>query len=109
MKGVRYVPSVSRTLRDQPPRDVAIRRLAEGQHGVVSLPQLQSCGLSPSAVRERVTAGRLTHVHRGVYTVGHGRLTKRRHWMAAVLAYRASRDGPWSASHGGTSSETPRR
>jgi hypothetical protein len=90
MEGVRHVPSVSRTLRDQPPRDVEIRRVAERQHGVVSLPQLQSCGLSPSAVRQRVAAGRLTNVHRGVYAVGHGRLTKHGLWMAAVLAYRAN-------------------
>jgi hypothetical protein len=61
--------------------------LAERQHGVVSLTQLQSCGLSPSAVRERVAAGRLTRLHRAVYAVGHARLTKRGHWMAAVLAY----------------------
>jgi hypothetical protein len=66
---------------------VSIGRLAERQHGVVSLTQLQSCGLSPSAVRERVAAGRLTRLHRAVYAVGHGRLTKRGHWMAAVLAY----------------------
>ena len=61
--------------------------MAERQHGVVSLTQLQSCGLSPSAVRERVAAGRLTRLHRAVYAVGHARLTKRGHWMAAVLAY----------------------
>jgi predicted transcriptional regulator of viral defense system len=61
--------------------------LAERQHGVVSLPQLQFLGLTPSAVRERVAAGRLTRIHRGVYAVGHGRLTQRGRWMAAVLAY----------------------
>jgi len=67
--------------------DVRISRLAERQHGVVSLPQLQLLGLSARAVRDRVAAGRLTRVHRAVYGVGHGRLTKRGHWMAAVLAY----------------------
>jgi predicted transcriptional regulator of viral defense system len=71
----------------EPPRDVEIARLAERQHGVVSLPQLQFLGLSARAVRDRVAAGRLTRIHRGVYAVGHGRLTKRGHWMAAVLAY----------------------
>lgn len=64
-----------------------IGRLAERQHNVISLPQLQLCGLSPSAVRQRVATGRLTRIHRGVYAVGHGRLTKRGRWMAAVLAY----------------------
>jgi predicted transcriptional regulator of viral defense system/very-short-patch-repair endonuclease len=87
MKEVRHVPSLCRTLRDEPPRDVKIGRLAERQHGVVSLAQLQSCGLSSSGVRQRVAAGRLTRIHRGVYAVGHGRLTMHGHWMAAVLAY----------------------
>jgi hypothetical protein len=87
MKGVREVASVSRTLRDEPPRDAQIGRLAERQHGVVSLPQLQLHGLSPSAVRQRVATGRLTRIHRAVYAVGHGRLTQHGHWMAAVLAY----------------------
>jgi hypothetical protein len=54
---------------------------------VVSLAQLQSCGLSSSGVRQRVAAGRLTRIHRGVYAVGHGRLTMHGRWMAAVLAY----------------------
>jgi Protein of unknown function (DUF559)/Transcriptional regulator, AbiEi antitoxin len=87
MKGVREVASVSRTFRDEPPRDAQIGRLAERQHGVVSLPQLQLHGLSPSAVRQRVATGRLTRIHRAVYAVGHGRLTQHGHWMAAVLAY----------------------
>jgi Protein of unknown function (DUF559) len=34
-----------------------------------------------------VAAGRLTRIHRGVYAVGHARLTERGRWMAAVLAY----------------------
>ena len=64
-----------------------IARLAERQHGVVSLTQLQLLGLSRSAVARRARAGRLTRLHRAVYAVGHGRLTKRGYWMAAVLAY----------------------
>jgi very-short-patch-repair endonuclease len=54
---------------------------------VVSLSQLQLCGLSPSGVRQRVAAGRLTRIQRGVYAVGHARLTGHGRWMAAVLAY----------------------
>jgi very-short-patch-repair endonuclease len=87
MKGVREVTAICSPQGDGPPRDVAIRVLAETQHGVVSLPQLQSFGLSARAVRDRVAAGRLTRIHRGVYAFGHGRLTGHRHWMAAVLAY----------------------
>jgi predicted transcriptional regulator of viral defense system len=65
---------------------VAIGRLAERQHGVVSLAQLQFFGLSASGVRQRVAAGRLTRIHRGVYAVGHGRLTSDGRRMAAALA-----------------------
>jgi predicted transcriptional regulator of viral defense system len=66
---------------------VAIARLAERQHGVVSLAQLQLLGLSKAAVSKRSQSGRLTRIHRGVYAVGHARLTGRGRWMAAVLAY----------------------
>jgi hypothetical protein len=87
MKGVREVAAICPPQSDEPPLDVLIARLAERQHGVVSLPQLQSLGLSARAVRDRVAAGRLTRIHRGVYAVGHSRLTQRGHWIAAVLAY----------------------
>jgi Transcriptional regulator, AbiEi antitoxin/Protein of unknown function (DUF559) len=66
---------------------VRIGRLAERQHGVVCLAQLRFFGLSDRTVRSRVAAGRLTRIHRGVYAFGHGRLTVRGHWMAAVLAF----------------------
>jgi len=56
------------------------------QHGVISLRQLQSLGLSASAVRTRVTAGRMHRVHAGVFAVGHASLTRRGRYAAAVLA-----------------------
>jgi very-short-patch-repair endonuclease len=87
MEGVQHVPSVYRTLRDQPPRDRLVAGLAEGQHTVISLNQLKALGLTASAVRSRVGSGRLHPIHRGVYAVGHARLTKHGYWMAAVLAY----------------------
>jgi hypothetical protein len=87
MKGVQQVAAICRPEVVEPPLDVLISRLAERQHGVVSLPQLQSLGLSARAVRHRVAAGRLTRIHRGVYAVGHARLTLRGYWMAAVLAF----------------------
>jgi very-short-patch-repair endonuclease len=66
---------------------VEIGRLAERQHGLVSVAQLQSLGLGRAAVSKRTQYGRLTRIHRGVYAVGHRRLTMHGHWMAAVLAY----------------------
>ena len=54
---------------------------------MVSLGQLRLAGLTTSAVRKRVTAGRLHRIHRGVYAVGHSRLTSHGRTMAAVLAY----------------------
>jgi predicted transcriptional regulator of viral defense system len=86
-KGVQHVSSLYGTPCDGPPLDARIARLAERQHGVVSLAQLQFAGLTASAVRNRVAAGRLTRIHRAVYAVGHARLTGHGRSMAAVLAY----------------------
>jgi very-short-patch-repair endonuclease len=71
----------------EPPPDLAIARLAEAQHTVVSLTQLRAVGLGRAAVAKRAASGRLHRIHQGVYAVGHGRLTREGHWMAAVLAY----------------------
>jgi hypothetical protein len=72
--------------RVEPPIDAAIAALAGGQHGVVGLRQLCDLGLSASGVRKRVARGNLHRIHRGVYAVGHQKLTGHGHWMAAVLA-----------------------
>jgi len=56
------------------------------QHGVVSLGQLEACGLRPGAARARVRAGRLHRVHRGVFAPGHGRLLPEGSVAAALLA-----------------------
>ncbi len=66
--------------------DARIAAVAARQHGVVSIAQLRECGLSPTAVRERLRAGRLHRMHRGVYAVGHVAPSNERRWMAAVLA-----------------------
>jgi Transcriptional regulator, AbiEi antitoxin/REase_MTES_1575 len=63
-----------------------LARLAERQHGVVSVTQLRELDLSPSAIRDRAAAGRLHRLHRGVYAVGHPLLSSHGRWMAAVLA-----------------------
>jgi hypothetical protein len=66
--------------------DAEIAALAERQHGVVALRQLVELGLSARAVSHRAARGRLHRIHRGVYAVGHSKLTGYGHWMAAVLA-----------------------
>jgi predicted transcriptional regulator of viral defense system len=68
------------------PVDVEIAALAVRQHGVVGLSQLRELGLSARAVQRRATCGRLHRIRRGVYAVGHSKLTGYVHWMAAVLA-----------------------
>jgi very-short-patch-repair endonuclease len=68
------------------PVDVEIADLAVRQHGAVALRQLIALGLSRQAVAKRVAAGRLHPVYRGVYAVGHRRLTRNGRFMAAVLA-----------------------
>jgi predicted transcriptional regulator of viral defense system len=73
-------------LTDPTPIDVDIATLASRQHGVVALYQLNRLGLTKNAVGERVKAGRLHPIHRGVYAVGHRVLTREGRWMAAVLA-----------------------
>lgn len=63
-----------------------IAKLAAAQHGVVSHEQTAAAGLGRGALEHRVRQGRLHRVHRGVYAVGHPRLTREGRWMAAVLA-----------------------
>ncbi len=65
---------------------MALARLAAGQHSVVSVGQLAELGIGRSAVSRRVASGRLHRKHRGVYAVGHPRLTREGRFMAAVLA-----------------------
>jgi very-short-patch-repair endonuclease len=66
--------------------DMAMARLAERQHGVVSRAQLLLIGLGQPAIDHRVAKGRLHRVHRGVYRVGHTAPVPLAREMAAVLA-----------------------
>jgi hypothetical protein len=63
-----------------------IRRLAEGQHGVVARRQLLEQGLSAELIKGRLTGGMLIPVHVGVFALGHLRIGREGRWMAAVLA-----------------------
>lgn len=73
---LRATPAVSRT----------VLALAAAQHGVVARRQLIACGVSETMLRDRLASGLLIPLHRGVYAVGHRRLRREGHWLAAVLA-----------------------
>jgi hypothetical protein len=60
--------------------------IATQQHGVASIRQLEQLGFGHTTVEREVAAGRLHRLHRGVYAVGHRRLTWHGHCLAAVLA-----------------------
>jgi very-short-patch-repair endonuclease len=66
--------------------DRRIARLAEKQHGIVGRRQLELLGLGRGAIEARLQRGHLHSVHLGVYAVGHGLITRKGRWMAAVLA-----------------------
>jgi very-short-patch-repair endonuclease len=66
--------------------DAKVAGIAARQHGVVSIAQLRWAGLAETSVRRRVAAGLLHRIHRGVYAVGHRKLSRKGKWMAAVLA-----------------------
>ncbi len=67
-------------------REREIARLAGAQHGVVGRRQLAALGFSARAIDRRLEHGRLHPLHRGVYTVGHRRVSARGRWIAGVLA-----------------------
>ena len=67
--------------------DEAIVALGVAQHCVFGLDQLYALGLSMSAVHKRKARSRLHRIHQSVYSlVPRELLTRRGHWMAAVLA-----------------------
>jgi Transcriptional regulator, AbiEi antitoxin len=64
-----------------------LAKLAEQQHGVVSIRQLERVlGYSRKAVQRDVASGRLHSLHRGVYAVGHRLVPAHGRCLAAVLA-----------------------
>jgi hypothetical protein len=60
--------------------------LAAGQHGALSVAELRLCGLSDDAIQVRADRGWLHRHHRGVYAVGHPRLTLCGRFVAAIKA-----------------------
>ena len=73
-------------MRDKPRTHHKLARLAARQHGVVSTRQLHELGYSRNTIARYVATGRLHRVHRGVYAVGHGALSKEGKCLAAVLS-----------------------
>ncbi len=86
MEGLGSKRRQSGRFEPHPPLEQQIAEFATGQHNLVALRQLRGLGLSDSAIRSRVTAGRLHRVHPGVYAVGHPNLTQSGRWKAAELA-----------------------
>jgi len=68
------------------PIDGLLVRLAERQYGVVARRQLTAAGVGRGAIENRLRRGLLIPLHRGVYAVGHDRLTRDGRWMGGVLA-----------------------
>ncbi len=66
--------------------DTTVGALTAQQWGVVARGQLLDAGLSRKIVASRVRSGRLLPLHPGVYAVGHAKLRREGHWLAAVLA-----------------------
>jgi hypothetical protein len=66
--------------------DQRIAEIAALQHGVITNAQLLGAGVYSSGISNRLSAGRLHRIHRGVYAVGHSNLATGGRWMAAVLA-----------------------
>lgn len=58
--------------------------MAAVERGVLSLEELRACGMDNQAVSVRVRNGQLHRIHRGVYAVGHARLTVDSAFAAAV-------------------------
>jgi very-short-patch-repair endonuclease len=69
-----------------PSKNARVADLAARQWGVVDLDDLRSCGLSFDEVKARVRNRMLFRVYRGVYAVGHPRLSLEGRFYAAVRA-----------------------
>lgn len=66
--------------------DLEIAGVANRQHGLISLEQLEGTGMDRRTVAARERAGRLHRIHRGVFSVGHVSSTPEAAFLAGVLA-----------------------
>ena len=69
-----------------PSSDRAAAAVAATQFGVVTLRQLEECGLGAGAIKYRIGAGRLQPLWRGVYAFGHQELRREGRLLGAVFA-----------------------
>jgi very-short-patch-repair endonuclease len=80
--------AVTRDIDGKPrtrPSEREIAGLARRQHGVVTRPQLLELGLGEAAIDSRLANGRLRKLHSGVYTLGHGLVSREGLWLAATF------------------------
>lgn len=84
---VSYLVDIVRSIAVQgPPGAREIGELAAKQHGVVARFQLLLLGFTRHTIASRIEGGYLHPLHRGVYAVGHRKLSAEGRTMAAVLA-----------------------
>lgn len=69
-----------------PSVDAAVAQVAARQFGVVTIRQLEACGLDRGGIEHRLATRRLQRLWRGVYAFGHQELTRQGYLVAAVLA-----------------------
>ncbi|HKQ17698.1 MAG TPA: type IV toxin-antitoxin system AbiEi family antitoxin domain-containing protein [Solirubrobacterales bacterium] len=63
-----------------------VAEIAWRQHGVVARRQLLEIGAGSSTIDRWTRNGHLHQLHRGVYAVGHSRISREARWHAGVLA-----------------------
>ncbi len=70
--------------------DGVVAALAHQQYGVVARRQLVEIGVGRGAIQRALERRLLLPLHRGVYAVGHRRLTRDGFWRAGTLAVSTS-------------------
>src|SRR5437763_11063001 len=63
-----------------------VAAFAGRNHGVIDRAQLRRIGVGDDTIDRWIAAKRLHPIHRGVYAVGHRRLSREGRYLAAVLA-----------------------